>query len=272
MTVSFRKNGGEFPAKSSFRHEEVGAIIWDYDGTLVDTREKNLSVTRTVVEKIAHTNPLAFPVLRTLDAYTMAHVRSVNWRDFYEREFGFSQDLIDEAGRAWSAFQSDDPTPIPVFDGIHLVLHRLRDLRHGIVSQNSRSAITRVLDGNDLRHYFSFIVGYEEVDLHRQKPAPDGLLQCIDGVMQVPAGRVLYIGDHETDAVCARNANELLLRTRSQIHIASVGALYSSGGSVSDWSIKPDYEARTVQDIAALVESLLSLADGCRSSVSNPPP
>jgi HAD superfamily hydrolase (TIGR01549 family) len=250
----------------------VGAIIWDYDGTLVDTREKNFNVTRKVVEKIAHTNPLTFQALRTLDAYTKAHARSVNWRDFYEREFGFSQDLIDEAGRAWSALQSDDPMPISVFDGIHLVLHQLRDLRHGIVSQNSRSAITRVLDGNDLRHYFSFIVGYEEVDLRRQKPAPDGLLQCIDGMMQVPAGRVLYIGDHETDAVCARNANELLRRTSAHIHIASVGALYSSGDSVSNWSIKPDYEARTVQDIVSLVESLSNMADGCRSSVSNPPP
>jgi phosphoglycolate phosphatase-like HAD superfamily hydrolase len=91
-------------------------------------------------------------------------------------------------------------------------------------------------------------------------------------VMQTPAGRVLYIGDHETDAVCARKANEVLRRTGAHIHIASVGALYSSGGNVSQWTNKPDFEARTVHDIASLVESLSSTADGRRSSVSNPPP
>ena len=31
---------------------EVQAVIWDFDGTLVDTRQKNFNVTRALVERI----------------------------------------------------------------------------------------------------------------------------------------------------------------------------------------------------------------------------
>ena len=237
-------------------HGTVGAIVWDYDGTIVDTREKNLRVTRKIVEKIAHADPDVFPALRSLDAYTSELARSVNWREFYKREFGFSEALVDQAGKAWSAFQLDDSTPAPVFEGIHAVLSELRSFRHGIVSQNSRDAIARVLDGNDIQRYFSAIIGYEEVDLRRQKPAPDGLLKCIDKVITDSTGLVIYIGDHETDAECARNANTVLARTRPGIHVTSVGAAYSSIISVADWSSRPDYEARSVHDIVAIVKSI----------------
>lgn len=246
------------------------AIIWDYDGTLVDTRNKNLCVTRAVIEHVAKVDPLTFPALQSLEAYVRAQTSSTNWRDFYEREFGFGHELIDETGRAWSAFQLVDRTPIEMFDGIPRVLHRLGHLPHGIVSQNSRDAIAHVLDMYGLRHYFSFIVGYEEVDIRLQKPAPDGLLHCVEKVMNAPSGTVLYIGDHETDALCARNANEELHRAGKPVQIASIGAHYSQSGSLASWSVQPDFHARNVEDIVLIADSLSPAADGSESPADHP--
>ena len=234
----------------------VCAIIWDYDGTLVDTRAKNLCVTRTLVERIAYKEPDSFPALRSLEAYTLAQARSTNWREFYKSEFGFSEKLVDRAGRAWSSYQLEDSTAVPVFPGIHRVLQQLSKFPHGIVSQNSRIAMARALDGYGIGHHFNVIIGYEEVDLRRQKPAPDGLLKCIDEMIRDSAGTVLYIGDHETDAACARNSNEVLRRTRPGIYVTSVGATYSSPVGIEGWGSKPDHEARTVHDIVAIVKSL----------------
>lgn len=36
----------------------IKAIIWDYDGTLADTRLKNLNVTIKIIKSIVATDPL----------------------------------------------------------------------------------------------------------------------------------------------------------------------------------------------------------------------
>jgi len=33
---------------------KIKAIIWDYDGTLVDTRHKNLNVTKNIMKIVEH--------------------------------------------------------------------------------------------------------------------------------------------------------------------------------------------------------------------------
>ncbi len=233
-------------------NKNINTIIWDYDGTLVDTRHKNLNVTRRIVEVISGNDWKKYPALATVETYTYANKTSTNWRDFYTKEFGFTNDQTDNAGKAWTEYQLRDSTPTPVLAGVHEALRALGALRHGIVSQNSRDTITQVLSANNLMQYFGFIVGYEEVDLRRQKPEPDGLLLCIEKLNGVQAGCVLYVGDHETDARCAFNANEVLRSNGSEVRVVSVGALYSAHTDTSDWEIKPDYEARTPHDVVKI--------------------
>ena len=52
------------------------AVIWDYDGTLVDSRQKNLSVTRKIVEKITNRSADEFPMLTDLEKYHRATMES----------------------------------------------------------------------------------------------------------------------------------------------------------------------------------------------------
>ena len=231
----------------------VHAVIWDYDGTLVDTRQKNLNVTRKIVKSIAGIDPMAIPALQTIEQYMLANTSALNWRDFYSREFHLTEEQIDAAGRAWTEFQQEDTTPTPLFDGIHEVIEALRALPHGVVSQNSRLTISTVLHGCGLLPYFLSIIGYEEVDLRRQKPAPDGVLLCIRELVDSEEGLIMYIGDHETDARCAFNAATALRASGSGIELRSIGILHLPASDVSGWSIKPDYEARCTQDIARII-------------------
>ena len=64
---------------------------------------------------------------------------------------------------------------------------------HGIVSQNSKNSISTTIDEKGLLSHFRYIVGYEEVDLRKQKPAPDGLLLCIQKLSNSDHGCVFYI-------------------------------------------------------------------------------
>ena len=236
-------------------NKNIQAIIWDYDGTLVDTRRKNLNVTRRIVEKITGVDSNKFPALQTLENYGLVIKKSANWNELYKQEFAFTDEQIDSAGRSWTDYQLKDNTPTPFYDGIKEVISALRKFPNGIVSQNSQKSITRTLKDNNLLQYFGSIVGYEEVDLRKQKPEPDGLLMCVEKLTELTPGLVFYIGDHETDVKCVTNANDVLKKNESNVKIISIGALYCSDDEASDWSVKPDYEAKRAGDIIDMMST-----------------
>lgn len=234
----------------------ISAIIWDYDGTLADTRQKNLNVTRNIVESITETDAEAFSALRSLEDYDSANRRRSNWRELYRFEFNFSESQIDAAGQLWTAYQLNDDTEVTFFEGIEEVIGELAGFPHGIVSQNSRTSITQHLEKNHLLSFFKNIVGYEEVDLKKQKPEPDGLLSCIETLSGFESGFVCYIGDHDTDVQCVHRANRVLMENKVNVRIFSIGACYDSGTEASAWNVRPDYEAQKVEDILDIVDQI----------------
>jgi phosphoglycolate phosphatase-like HAD superfamily hydrolase len=100
------------------------------------------------------------------------------------------------------------------------------------------------------------VIGFEEVDLKRQKPEPDGLLLCIKELTQFTPGYVLYIGDHETDVKCARNANRELKKKMLDMQVITVGVFHDSDVDHSDWTFTPDYTVNTPEEIIHIVEHL----------------
>jgi len=234
----------------------IKAIIWDYDGTLVDTRHKNLNVTTKIIESITATDALEFPALQSLENYDLANRRASNWRELYRQEFYLTEKQIDEAGRLWTAYQLNDDTEVAFYEGIEAVICNLAEFPHGIVSQNSRSSITQNLEKKNLLPFFKYIVGYEEVDLTKQKPEPDGLLSCVQKLSAPGPGCVCYIGDHETDVQCVRAANRTLQEENVNVKILSIGACYDSGTDTSAWIVRPDFEAQEVEDIFEIVDHI----------------
>ena len=239
------------------KKNDIVALIWDYDGTLVDTQSKNLIVARKIIERFSGKSYDTFPVLRSLDAFNAANTRSENWRELYKVEFGFSYELTDEAGRYWAAFQANDDTPADLFSGITQVIRSMSHLPQGVVSQNSAESISATLTDNSIVEHFSAVIGYEEIDIDRPKPKPDGLLKCLNLLVDGEAGYAFYVGDHETDAQTVHNANKILASQESNLELVSIGALYGNGCDTSKWKAKPHYEAREVGDIISIIESFI---------------
>ncbi|MDA3813689.1 MAG: HAD-IA family hydrolase, partial [Candidatus Cloacimonetes bacterium] len=173
----------------------IKAIIWDYDGTLVDTHIKNLNVTRKIIEHITGNKHEKFFPINNLNNYRLATRNAENWRTLYKNEFNLNENEIDRAGRLWSEFQLKDETEVPFYDGIKDVIKALQEYPHGIVSQNSRENIRQFLQKRKMLKYFKSILGYEEVGSSKQKPAPDGLMHCISELVPHKRGTVIYIGD-----------------------------------------------------------------------------
>lgn len=227
------------------------AVVWDYDGTLVDSHVKNLAVTRAIVERITQRPAVAFESLASLDSYLTALTSMRNWRDLYGRVFGLSERDIDRAGRLWAGYQLGDSTPTPLIEGIPAVVRSLR-LPQGIVSQNAKAAMAAVLEGAGIAGYFGAVIGFEEVDLRRQKPAPEGLLRCVEMLTELRPGCVFYVGDHETDAICAARAREALAARKPSVEVISIGACYR-GEPAATWAVQPDHTVRRPEEIVEIV-------------------
>jgi HAD superfamily hydrolase (TIGR01549 family) len=192
------------------------AFLWDFDGTLADTRRRNFNVVRRLFgEQLGR--PLdGIAALASAESYDRVNRRYFNWRELYATEFGFDEAETDRLGKLWSAYQERDDTPVRIFEGVGDALAALGHAPHGVVSQNAKGEIARTLAGAGLDRHFRVIVGYDDVPLTCQKPAPDCVLACLERLTAFAPGRVLYIGDHETDVRCARNAQRALRTPRAR--------------------------------------------------------
>ena len=235
-------------------------MIWDFDGTLVDSRHKNRAVTRTILARVTGRDADDFVALRVQADYDAAVLRMSNWRELYRHEYGLSAEETEHAGSLWEDAQRVDPTPAPFFEGVLEAIAELGDLPQGIVSQNSSLLIDRTLTAAGLSDFFGLIVGYESVEIERQKPHPAGLLRCLEHLLprhrEGRAGTVLYVGDHEVDARCAQRANEELAAADHPLRFVSVGAFYSYSRDDSGWRDKADRAVRHPHDISKLAREL----------------
>lgn len=165
------------------------AIIWDYDGTLVDTRRKNLAVTKEIMAEVMENSPDEYKVLKSLDQYQPANENSENWRELYKNYFQLSDSQIDEAGAMWKKYQVNNDTEVSLFKNIRPVLKELSSYNHGIVPLNAFENISSYLKSQQLESHFSKIIGYEEIGYDRQKPDTTGLLACIKHLTNSESGR-----------------------------------------------------------------------------------
>lgn len=231
----------------------VKGIIWDYDGTLVDTRVKNYNVARALLHSFVGERAKDFPAFASLEVYETTNRKYANWRELYHKEFGLNDEETTAAGSLWTEYQLRDTTAVEFYEGTREAITRLKNYPHGIVSQNSHQNIKNNLERHGILDRFHFIIGYEEVAIRKQKPDPAGLLMGISKIGNFNHDDVIiYVGDHDTDAHCANNANQALGR-KAIVTVAAAYGLYDPTGG---WPHHPDYTVHHPSEIVQIVESI----------------
>ncbi|MBO6758926.1 MAG: HAD family hydrolase [Roseibium sp.] len=231
----------------------ISAFIWDYDGTLVDSLEKNLTITRAIIPAVTGKDPSHYDPLKDLATYERVLQSTPNWRTFYGGVLGLTAAQVEQAGGLWSNYQRADRTPTPVFSHLEAAFAALGNYRHGVVSQNARPSIMDCLGQAGLGDHFDYVVGYQDVPPDRQKPQPDGLLMCIEALTGFDPGHVFYLGDHDTDIETARNANRVLKENGASTRVVAVAVTYSHLNA-RKWKSDPDFTAASPADIVTLAQ------------------
>ena len=78
----------------------IDAVLWDYDGTLVNSVPKNIDITKQILSIVAPrlTGLQLSKYLQTEKDYHFANHQSKNWQDLYVNYYGMSETEMIEAG------------------------------------------------------------------------------------------------------------------------------------------------------------------------------
>ncbi len=170
----------------------VRAVLFDWDGTLVDSAEP----TYRVYVRLFADYGIAF------DRHVFARTYSPAWHETY-RELGIPEDAWPVADERWMAYFAEETTNL--ISGAVETLETLgsRGIVRGIVTSGTRKRILRELADFGVEHHFAHVVCGD--DGHRRKPHPDALSVCLERLAVAP-DEAAYIGDSAEDVMMARAA------------------------------------------------------------------
>ena len=173
------------------------AVIFDLDGTLIDSEKIATQVTKDYFYSLGIT-------------VTKAHLTCLIGRPWkpaieellrlYPLEQSFDLTLRD----LLQAYRNSLSKKVPTIPGsLSLIPLLAKEFRLGIVSGSHQKDIARALESLDLKKYFETIVGYE--DTRSYKPSPEPYFEIIRR-LKLQEERVLVFEDSVTGITSARAA------------------------------------------------------------------
>ena len=232
---------------------KIDAILWDYDGTLVNSVPKNMLITKQILRDVApHLIGDNLPeYLKNEQNYHIANHRSKNWQDLYINFYGMTENEMLKAGELWTVYQLKNKTPVKLFSEIEKTVHQIY-LPQGICSQNASKNINQVLREHNISYKFSAVIGFDDIPSNMQKPASFSGIKCLNRIFASLNNKtIVYIGDHEGDVEFARNIeNELEGRSK----VIPIVATYS-GAQIHDWKLKPDFEIGSPSELLEIIST-----------------
>lgn len=200
---------------------KLDAILWDYDGTLVNSVPKNMDITKQILSIVApRLTGINLPkYLKSEMDYHIANHQARNWQDLYVNYYGMTENEMLKAGTLWTEHQLKNNTPVKLFAEIKETINQI-NVPQGICSQNSSENINQVLNKYEISHKFNSIIGYDDIPSTMQKPSSYSGIKCLNQIFKTLNNKtIIYIGDHEADVEFARNIEKEILNDNRVLSI-----------------------------------------------------
>jgi HAD superfamily hydrolase (TIGR01549 family) len=183
------------------RYSHIKNIIFDWDGTLVDSAHLGL----LAFEK-------TFSELGVPFAHTIYEAKySPNWYSTYEA-LGLPKELWEVADELWTRHYGEQSAPLIEGVGETLLNLLAKGYQLAIVSSGNRRRVCREVEQSVLKDVFAVIICSE--DITNKKPHPEGLSRAIRE-MNVDPSQCVYVGDAPEDIEMGRRAEVMTIGVRS---------------------------------------------------------
>jgi phosphatidylglycerol---prolipoprotein diacylglyceryl transferase len=187
---------GFFGVFDKLRKKVKPIILFDLDGTLLDTEVLIIETFKAVLKKVK-------PELVVTREMELSFLGPTLTESFSKL---LPHDQVQPAFDAYRTLNKElHPTYVKAMPGAQALLESLKSNGYtlGIVSSKKKDAIELGLSLTGLAPYFSVIIGYDEVK--QFKPDPEGLLNACKA-LGAYHDDVIYVGDTDTDMVAADKA------------------------------------------------------------------
>lgn len=217
---------------------KVAAVIFDLDGTLIDSIDIYFRIVENALER------LGLPTVSRSKILAAAESEDFKWELVLPEEILHSQERIID--KAWAAINEIAPQmfadDLDIFQGAGGILKMIsaRGLKMGLVTSTQKHYLeTKMLPLKNAGVDKLFEVIITSDDVKQRKPAPDPLLACAQQLELKPANCV-YVGDTTTDMQSGKAAG-----------MHTVGVLTGFD----------DYEALSKERPDAIIDSIRNLSE-----------
>ncbi|GIO32757.1 MULTISPECIES: pyrophosphatase PpaX [Paenibacillus] len=210
----------------------IDTVLFDLDGTIVDTNELIISSFMHVLEK----HGLA-PLTREEMIPKMGATLEQQLRHFS----GLGDiTALHKTYRSYNDEHHD--AMVELFPHVEEVVRELhgKGIRLGVVTTKNKPGTIRVLDMFGLQKYMDAVITLNDVE--HPKPHPEPVLKAVQLLGSDPA-RTLMVGDSPMDIQSAKAAGVL-----------AAGVAWSLKGEKTLLEYKPDYILKDMHDLFSLVE------------------
>ncbi len=192
----------------SWSGRRIEGIVFDVDGTLTNSIEAYYEVFREATAQFGIQ-------IRKEDVLEPMATGSLIWDRIFPKDLLDRDEKIKQFMKAISKVYEEVFQHVHPFDGLESVLKGLgeRGIRLGALT-SAREVAVRPLYHHALSHYFIAIITREDGFL--QKPAPDGILECLRR-MEVSSDHAIIIGDSPLDIRAGKTTGSLTIGVLSGI-------------------------------------------------------
>lgn len=179
----------------------VTTILFDWDGTLVDSAHLGLQAFQKTFAELGE----PFPI----DVYESTY--SPNWYATYEA-LGLPRDKWQRADELWLLHYGDQLAELTEGVGETLLHFQATGYKLGIVSSGSNARVCREIESCRLTDVFGVVICNDHVI--NKKPHPEGLEKALQSIASL-SQETAYVGDAPEDIQMGKAANVLTVGVRS---------------------------------------------------------
>ncbi|MFQ5790458.1 MAG: HAD family hydrolase [Acidobacteriota bacterium] len=181
--------------------EGVTAIVFDWDGTLMDSYASGFQASMAVFQH--------FGIPADGDRFLTTY--NPNWYETY-RTVGLPEEDWEKADRLWLEHYHRNPPRLYPFARRTLEALCKHGYELALVTSGTRDRVIGELAGYDLKRFFSATVCFE--DTRDKKPHPAPLRKALERMKRAPATSV-YVGDRPEDILMGRRTGTFTIGVES---------------------------------------------------------
>lgn len=176
---------------------EIDAVLFDFDGTLVE-----IDIDFAEMRRGVHSLGLEYGVSSDPDLYVLESLEDI-FDKLMQRQVKQAEEFRRRANKLIVDIELEAAAEARIMPGVNEVLKKLKDrgTRIGIVTRNCRPAVMKSLEIAGFVH--DALLTRDDVE--RVKPDPQHLLDALDLLDSKPE-KAFMVGDHPMDILAGRKA------------------------------------------------------------------